>query len=138
MDTAIKNSESAKLTSAQQITGREELLKFFQLVDTADTEQFKMFSGAIDAVWHDLLRNPKDYRAFLAAGNVDETLGHMPGNGFGIIQWVSAYHERFGQLDPIWFTDAGGALDQASYDAYLSTKVVVSAWDCGVIKPKMA
>lgn len=137
MDTNVKTSESAGLTDVQRDAGRAELLRFFQLVDTADTEQFKMFSGAVDAIWHDLLRNPEDYAEFLREGGIDETLGHMPGDGFGVIQWVNAYHNRFGQLDRIWFTNADGVLDQSSYDSYLSTKVVVAAWDCGVITPKI-
>ncbi|WP_433673893.1 hypothetical protein [Microbacterium gorillae] len=131
-------AESAQLTTAQREVGKAELLKFFQLVDPATIDQFKMFSGAVDAVWHDLLHEPAEYEKFLSEGSIDTAMGHAPGDGYGIIQWVGAYHEKFGQLDPIWFTAADGTVDEASYQAYLSTNVVVTAWDCGPILPKMA
>jgi len=137
MITSNVTTESAALTAAQKASARAELGRFFQLPDPVDTEQYKMFSGAIDAVWHDLLADREAYDRFLAEASIPERFGHEPGEGFGVIQWVNEYHEQFGRLDAIWFTDAKGQLDRATYDTYLTTKTVVVAWNCGVIKPTM-
>jgi hypothetical protein len=130
-------STASRLSEAQQVAARDELTRFFQLVGDQNPEQFKMFSGAVDAIWHDLIQDPEVYRSFLNEGAIEPTMGHSPIAGFGVIEWVNQYHPRFGKLPQIWFTDEGGTLDEESYNAYLSTDVVVAAWDCGVIIPKM-
>lgn len=133
--TEIPNRNTAELTQEQRRQATQELKKFFQLVNMIDVEKYKMFSGAVDAVWHELLKDPDAYAAFREEAGVVENIGHMPGSGFGVIQWIQDYHQRYGKLTPIWFTDASGVLDEKSYNAYLSTDVVVAAWDCGVMVP---
>ncbi|GAA2433184.1 hypothetical protein GCM10010433_37280 [Streptomyces pulveraceus] len=89
----------------------------------------EMFSRAVDAAWHQMLATP-GYAAF-STGHAGAVLGHREMRGTGLIGWVAAYEEAYGQLPEIWFTDDKGVLDENALDQYRETGRVVAEWDCG-------
>ncbi|MDW6062279.1 hypothetical protein SAZ11_34985 [Streptomyces sp. FXJ1.4098] len=125
---------------------RVELGKFFKV----SARQFKaghiapeMFSTAIDAEWHRLMKTP-EYAAFCAE-HAGQAIGHSSAKGSGKISWVSMYEDMFGPLPEIWFTDNDGQVDEKALASYRETGVVVAEWDCspvpgdgGDIAPKQA
>jgi len=123
-------TEGIALSDTDRAAATEELHKFFSLINGEEPSRFKMFSPAVDAVWHDLLHRPDEYRAFLENAGASAGLGHAPASGFGVISWVEKYHAIYGQLPEIWFKDAEGNLNDGIYSTYLETSTVVTAWDC--------
>ncbi|MFJ3877437.1 hypothetical protein ACIPW5_08275 [Streptomyces sp. NPDC090077] len=89
----------------------------------------EMFSGAIDAAWHEMLGTP-EYAA-LCEETAGQPIRHVENNGFGPIAWVAAYEEAYGPLPEIWFTDAEGNVDEEGLARYRETGRVVAEWDCG-------
>jgi hypothetical protein len=109
---------------------REELGKFLQLASDLGPG-LKMFSGFIDHEWHALLQAPEAYKAFCAE-KATMLWEHTP-NGSPtpvVIEWVSDYESRWGDLPPAWFADTAGVVDQDAYRDYLDSHKVVASWDC--------
>ncbi|MFI7174640.1 hypothetical protein [Streptomyces spororaveus] len=91
----------------------------------------EMFSGAIDAEWHQLL-DSSDYAEFCTQ-HAGQQVGHVRLKGSGEIAWVTAYEALYGSLPEVWFTDAAGEVDIEAVDRYRTTGVVVAEWDCSPI-----
>ncbi|KJS53821.1 hypothetical protein VM98_23060 [Streptomyces rubellomurinus subsp. indigoferus] len=89
----------------------------------------QMFSGAIDAAWHQLLTDPAAHDAFTTE-HAGRPLTHSPIKGAGFITWLSTYEEAYGPLPQIWFTDATGTVDTDSLARYRETGQVWAEWDC--------
>ncbi|MFI2757537.1 hypothetical protein ACH5A3_01465 [Streptomyces echinatus] len=89
----------------------------------------EMFSGAVDAEWHDML-GTHEYAA-LCEETAGQQIRHVANNGAGPIAWVTAYEEAYGPLPEIWFTDAEGNLNEECLARYRETGRVVAEWDCG-------
>ncbi|MFF2194759.1 hypothetical protein [Streptomyces sp. NPDC058157] len=89
----------------------------------------EMFSGAVDAAWHQALE-ARDYPA-LCAGTAGELVSHAESGGHGPIAWISVYEEAYGPLPDIWFTDAACRLDTALLAVYRETGTVTASWNCG-------
>lgn len=120
--------------SATLTPEKVELGRFF----TVSAGRFKdghttveMFSGAIDAEWHQLLDSP-EYAEF-STQHAGQQIGHAPLKGLGEIAWVTAYEALFGPLPQVWFTNAAGEVDTEALDHYRTTGVVVAEWDCSPI-----
>ncbi|MGW1886556.1 hypothetical protein [Streptomyces sp. NPDC001970] len=113
---------------------RTELGRFFAITGDrfrcGDERPPEMFSGAIDAEWHQMLKTPEEYAKFCmtAAGM---PLRHAPLKGVGEISWVRAYEEMFGPLPEIWFTAEDDQINQEALNRYRETGTVVAEWDCG-------
>lgn len=93
--------------SATLTPEKVELGRFF----TVSAARFKdghatveMFSGAIDAEWHELLDSPEF--AEFCTQHADQQIGHALLKGSGEIAWVTAYEKLFGPLPEVWFTNA--------------------------------
>ncbi|MDT0546950.1 MULTISPECIES: hypothetical protein [Streptomyces] len=113
---------------------RVELGKFFKV----SARQFEarrttpeMFSTAIDAEWHRLMKTP-EYAAFCAE-HAGQAIGHSPAKGAGEISWISVYEELFGPLPEIWFTGDDGQVDEKALGTYRESGVVVAEWDCSPV-----
>lgn len=89
----------------------------------------QMFSGAIDATWHELIRHSDQYDAFCRA-HVGRPITHVHGRGRGVVNWVKDYERRFGPLPGIWFTDNDGELCEDQLRHYQHTGQVRAEWDC--------
>lgn len=89
----------------------------------------EMFSGAIDAYWHDQL-GTDGYTAF-SLEHAGAVVGHSPVSGSGPVDWVAAYQEAYGPLPALWFTDERGRLDGDAFAAYIETGRVEASWNCG-------
>ncbi|MFD8144875.1 hypothetical protein [Streptomyces sp. NPDC059708] len=89
----------------------------------------EMFSGAVDAAWHQALED-EGYPT-LCAGTAGELVNHAESGGHGPIIWISAYEAAYGPLPDIWFTDADGHLDAALLTLYRETGTVTASWNCG-------
>jgi hypothetical protein len=121
---------TSALETKEKVTERaeQELGRFFTLAGLG-VSNLKMPAGAIDEVWHQKLKNHEQYSSFC-----NETAGsfvqHAPAKGYGELEWVSDYEQRFGKLDPAWFTNKEGKIDQPKYAAYLKDGKVSMEWDC--------
>ncbi|MFE9465412.1 hypothetical protein ACFYNW_17370 [Streptomyces virginiae] len=89
-----------------------------------------MFSGAIDAAWHELAEDPAAHEAF-GIEHAGAVVHHVEGSGEGFVPWVSAYEEAYGPLPVVWFTDADGHVDEAAFTTYQETGRVWASWKCG-------
>lgn len=89
----------------------------------------EMFSGAIDAEWHELADSP-EFAAF-SIEHAGAVARHVEGHGEGYVTWVSAYEESYGPLPELWFTDENGTVDEAALAAYRETGKVWASWNCG-------
>lgn len=121
MSTALINRDEAE----------KELARFFAL-STELNSSLTMFSEYVDEVWHDLMTDQPKYQAFCkdACGQV---LGHIPSgetNPIVVIEWVSEYEKRHGDLPPVWFADRNGVLQEDAQLDYLESHTIVAAWKC--------
>ncbi|MFJ5551207.1 hypothetical protein [Streptomyces sp. NPDC093225] len=111
---------------------RTELARFLTIAGErhrAGASLPQMFSGAVDAFWHDQLTTPA-YAAF-SLEHAGSIVGHSPISGSGSIDWVDAYTEAYGPLPAIWFTDERGRLDGEAFATYITTGRVTVSWNCG-------
>ncbi|MER6089261.1 hypothetical protein [Streptomyces bluensis] len=113
---------------------RVELARFFKVssrrfeIGHATPE---MFSTAIDAEWHRLMKTP-EYAEFCTE-HAGRAIGHRPVKGAGEISWISTYEEMFGPLPALWFTSKHGRVDEEALARYQETGVVVAEWDCSPV-----
>ncbi|MFI5638311.1 hypothetical protein ACIA8H_12940 [Streptomyces goshikiensis] len=114
------STATIELSRFLTITGQR-----FKNGDTAP----EMFSGAVDAAWHEMEGTPE--YVVLCEETAGQQIRHVPNNGAGPIAWVTAYEEAYGQLPAIWFTDAEGNVDEEGLARYRETGRVVAEWDCG-------
>ena len=116
------------LSPDQIDSAKLELSKIFKLAVAGVPIQ--MFSTAIDAVWHELLKDREGYKKFSidACGHV---VGHIEENGAGAVSFLEAYEKKFGQLPDVWFTDSEGKIDYALRRKYTAYGVIEANWDCG-------
>jgi hypothetical protein len=113
---------------ADPVTAKAELAKFFAIAKDM-LEAPGMFSKYIDGIWHNLLESP-EYSEFSIAA-CGEIVEHVPISGEGRVEWVDAYHAKYGEnLPKEWFCDAEGMLDEAAYAEYLATEIVNGGWNC--------
>ncbi|WP_030299067.1 hypothetical protein [Streptomyces katrae] len=111
---------------------RTELARFLTIAGQRHRAGYKlpeMFSGAIDAFWHEQLDAPT-YDAF-STEHAGAVVGHNPTSGSGAIEWVAAYEEAYGPLPAVWFTDERGRLDGEAFAAYRESGRVEASWNCG-------
>ncbi|MBT2676630.1 hypothetical protein J7E95_38780 [Streptomyces sp. ISL-14] len=119
------------MSTTSRTTALRELGRFFTVSARRFTEGHiapEMFSTAIDAEWHRLLKSP-EYTEFSQA-HAGQVLGHVPVKGSGEIGWVSAYEAAYGKLPEVWFTREDGSVDTEALNRYQETGIVVAEWDC--------
>lgn len=136
MSTTQVNAALAKI----QLTVKEELGKFFQVVDSLDKEgkgmsMMVMPACIVDTLWHQLDGSPEfDAWTQELTGSKFEHVNdydkYPEARGYGQIPWVARYEEMFGMLSAVWFMDESGTMDQARYKRYLETSSMVSGFPC--------
>ncbi len=89
----------------------------------------EMFSGAIDAEWHELA-GTAEFAEF-SIEHAGAVARHVEGRGEGYATWVTAYEEQYGPLPKLWFTNENGEVDEAAFAAYQETGKVWASWKCG-------
>lgn len=115
------------LTAEQISAAREELDKVFSMAISGI--EVDVFSGAIDAVWHEMLIEHDTYvnHCISTYGHV---IGHSKGAGHGNVSFIESYEQRYGKLPPIWFVNNDGSFIKEDWDEYLHTGVVRASWNC--------
>ncbi len=114
-----------------RLVAREELKKFFRVaaVRQGEGEMALMPECYVDTFWHSLLEDDGAYQE-LCLKAVGVPVDHLCINGKGILEWVPTYHELFGGLPSIWFTDFDGKMDAAAYAEYLRASEMRASWNC--------
>jgi hypothetical protein len=106
---------------------KQELKKVFFLASNG--VDVKMFSKFIDSIWHELLKDKKQYEDFCieACGNV---IFHSESSGEGVIDFIEIYEEKYGKMPDVWFMDKNGDLDRKQYESYHGDNKFITGWDC--------
>ena len=123
-----KTDSVHSLSKFQVQKAKAELAKVFNM--SAQGIEIEMFSMAIDAVWHEMLQEPENYKKFCIE-SCGGLVGHQETKGYGIMTFVESYEARFGKLDNIWFIDQHGVFNHEAWEQYLETGLVEASWKCG-------
>lgn len=117
----------------------QELEKFFIVAKEYNAltgENANMPTCVVDECWHELGENKEQYNSFTAQA-IDAEIEHLENKGHGLIEWVSLYEAKFGQLNDLWFTTAEGDFNSEASSHYKKTGELLMSWDCSpAIKPK--
>lgn len=114
-----------------KVTSEKELGKFFTLAGLG-VSKLNMPVGFVDEVWHDML-NDKNLYSYFCNKNAGRFVEHIQSKGEGNLEWVSAYENCFGKLNPVWFINAEGQLNTQKYKEYLEKGEVRTEWNCSPI-----
>lgn len=120
------------MATVLSVTEAEEELAKFLALSVELKAGLTMFSEFVDQAWHDLLDDPAGYEAF-SKGACGQTLGHVPSgdsNPIVVVEWITEYESRHGDLSAAWFANAAGVLQEDAYSDYLDSHTVVAAWKC--------
>jgi hypothetical protein len=60
---------------------------------------------------------------------------HRECRGYGELEWVRDYEERYGELPDIWFVSDTGELDASALAEYRRTGEWRANWTCGSYIP---
>ncbi|KZL16598.1 hypothetical protein PsAD2_03417 [Pseudovibrio axinellae] len=110
-----------------QLNAKAELQKVFKLA--ARGIHIEMFSEFIDAAWHELLENQKEYEKF-SISSCGFIVPHTEGSGKGTVNFVEAYEREFGPLPDLWFASISGDINVGALSHYRDTGEVVASWTC--------
>ena len=119
-----------QLSEKQIAAVKVELAKIFTLA--AEGISASMFSGSIDAVWHEMLNDTDYYRAFCLK-SCGYSVTHRELAGCGEAKFVKHYEFRYGPLPEIWFVGEDGVLNTEQRDYYLKTGKVFASWNCNPV-----
>lgn len=117
-------------------SAESELSKFFQVAKTMadiDGTMALMPICYVDKAWHGKLQDPKGYEVFCRSANVP-AFEHAEVNGFGKINWVDTYHQKYGLLGKVWFVSPEGEFDEVAFNSYLQSNELHCAWNCGPVE----
>lgn len=110
----------------------QELGRFFKL-SVELRKPLTMFSGYVDAAWHEMEKEP-GYFAEFCARTAGQPIGHVPSgpgpNPIVEIEWLNEYEAKYGPLPEMWFADEDGTINDVLYGIYRRTGRVQDAWRC--------
>ncbi|TYR78270.1 hypothetical protein FZC66_20105 [Priestia megaterium] len=109
----------------------KELGRYFELA-VDGVENLGMPDNILDKVWHEKLENPEEYLKF-CNNTVGCYIEHGQLMGEGEPSWIKNYEDKFGKLDPIWFTNDKGSFNEGAYNSYINTGKVKMSWNCNAI-----
>lgn len=113
-----------------------ELSKAFSIAK--DGHKLEMFSGALDAVWHDLVARDDLTYANLCDNFVGADVIHHQEAEEGLVTFIPEYERRFGPLPLIWFLDERWQFQSAQHAEYTRLGTVHASWNCRPLIGPMA
>lgn len=114
-----------------------ELERFFvvaEMYSKAEKESAMMPVCLVDEVWHALLEDKDNYKAFCDNAVGTDVL-HVEARGHGVLEWVNTYETLYGSLSEVWFCDNENKVNEVWRNEYLDTGLYYASWDCSPYFP---
>lgn len=124
---------------------KRELGRFFQvalLAEINNEDVCYMPSCLIDEFWHSFEKQEKQFAKFTMnlvnteVEHINDYEAYPEYKGEGYLSWTPLYHQMFGILPVVWFTDSKGIVDEQSYKQYCESYLEQSKNSNLLIKPQ--